>query len=403
MKTTNTNAASLLPGRRDLSLTAIAAGFLSVLVSYTGPMSIYYQAWQSSGLGAGHFASWLWAVSIAACLSGIYLSLRYKTPVVTAWSAPGAALLIGLMPGISMNEVVGSYLVVAVLLILIGASGVFDKVLSAIPRSIACGMMAGILIQFGLKAFAAIDTQPLLAASLIAAYLLLKKFTTRYALVLLFAAGVLLASSLGLTRLDQLGFTVTMPVFYSPEFTLSSLLSFGLPLLLTSLTGQFLPGMAILRKDGYSLSANPVLKVTGVMSVFMAFAGGITTVIAAITAALCTGKDAHPDAGKRYVAGVANGLFYGVGAAMAGSVAMLFTALPPALIAVIAGLGLLGAIGSNLEGIFQDKEEGSEAGVITLLVTASGLNFISIGSAFWGVVLGLIAFYLFRKNPTSTQ
>ncbi|WP_291809508.1 benzoate/H(+) symporter BenE family transporter [Limnobacter sp.] len=383
--------------RSDLSFTAIAAGFLAVLVSYTGPMTIYYQAWQSSDLPTEHFSSWLWAVSIAACLSGVYLSLRYRTPIITAWSAPGAALLIGLLPGISMGEVVGSYLVVAFALIGIGISGVFDKLLGAIPKSIACGMMAGILIQFGLKAFTAIESNPTLALSLIVGFLVLKALLPRYALVLLFIAGVLLAKVMGLTHLDQIHFEWTTPVFYSPEFSLSSLLSFGIPLLLTSLTGQFLPGMAILRKDGYSVSADPILKITGLLSIFVAFVGGITTVIAAITAALCTGKDAHPDAQKRYVAGVVNGLFYGIGAAMAGSVAMLFTALPGALIAVIAGLGLLGAIASNTEGIFQSKE-GSEAGVITLLVTASGLSFLSIGSAFWGVALGLLSYHLL-KNP----
>ncbi len=382
--------------RSDFSFTAIAAGFLAVLVSYTGPMTIYYQAWQSSGLPTEHFSSWLWAVSISACVSGIYLSLRYKTPIITAWSAPGAALLIGLMPSISMAEVVGAYLAVALALIVIGASGVFDKLLAAIPKSIACGMMAGILIQFGLKAFIAIESAPTLAVSLIVLYLILKAFLPRYALVVLFVVGVGLAKLLGLTHLDQLHFEWTVPVIYMPEFSLSSLLSFGIPLLLTSLTGQFLPGMAILRKDGYGVSADPILKVTGLLSVFVAFVGGITTVIAAITAALCTGKDAHPDSQKRYVAGVANGLFYGLGAAMAGSVAMLFTALPVALIAVIAGLGLIGAIASNTEGIFQ-SQQGSEAGVITLLVTASGLNFLSIGSAFWGVVLGLLAYHLFKQ------
>lgn len=377
----------------DWSVSAVAAGLLAVLVSYSGPMGIVYQAWQVSGLPVEVFSSWVWGISMAACISGVFLSLKYRTPVITAWSAPGAALLIVLIPNVSMPEIIGAYLFSGLLLVAVGLSGQFDRLVAAIPKSIAAGMMAGILLQFGLKAFASVQINPALATGLIALFLLMRRFLPKYALLIVLGMGTVASSILGLTQFDQVHLAFTLPSLTWPVFAPEIILSFGIPLFITSLTGQFLPGMSILRKDGYSVSANPILITTGMTSILVAFTGGITTVIAAITAALCTGKEAHSDVSKRYIAGVANGVFYGIGACFASGIAALFSAIPVTVVALIAGLGLMAAIGTNLKGIFSDPTS-EDSGLITFLVTASGLTVLQLGSAFWGIVFGLLAHWI---------
>jgi len=190
--------------------------------------------------------------------------------------------------------------------------------------------------------------------------------------------------------------TLTKPVFIAPEWTWHTTLSLAIPLVVVSLTGQFLPGMAILRVSGYSTPAQPIITVTSLASIVVAFFGGITIVIAAITAALCTGKDAHENPDKRYVAGIANGVFYLLGGLFSGTIVMLFTALPKEFVAVLAGLALIGAISVNVLGAVQEEDH-REASMITFLATASGMSFLGLGSAFWGIVIGSFAYLILNK------
>lgn len=382
---------------KDVSVSALTAGFLAVLVSYAGPLIIFFQAAQSAGVSTEMMSSWVWGISIGAALSGIVLSLWLKMPVVTAWSAPGTALLVTLFPDLSLNEAVGAYLTAGLIILLIGLSGYFDRIVQAIPRGIASAMMAGILFQFGVGAFQAVEIMPALAFGMIAAYLLVKRVLPRYALVLLLLVGVLLSVLLEDSNLSALTLSLAQPQFISPQWTWSSTLSLAIPLVLVSMTGQFLPGMAILRSAGYQTSAKPIITVTSIASLAVAFVGGITIVIAAITAALCTGKDAHEDPAKRYIAGVANGLFYLIGGCFAGTIILLFSAMPTTFVAVLAGLALIGAITSNLMGAVQDAAH-REAAVITFLATASGMSFFGLGSAFWGIVIGTLAYLLLHKS-----
>lgn len=381
---------------RDFSISALTAGFLAVLVSYSGPLVIFFQAAQSAGVATPMMTSWVWAISIGAAVAGILLSWWLRVPVVTAWSAPGTALLVSLFPGLSLGQAVGAYLSAAAILLLIGLSGGFDRLMRAIPRGIACAMMAGILLQFGLGAFRSVESMPQLALGMIGAYLLLKRLLPRYCLVLLLVIGVALAVGLGGSQLHGIELRLATPQFIAPEWSWNATLSLAVPLVLVSLTGQFLPGMAILHASGYATPARPVIAVTGLASLAVACFGGITIVIAAITAALCTGKDAHEDPSRRYVAGIANGLFYLLGGCFAGSIILLFDAMPKAFVAVLAGLALLGAITSNLQGALHEAEH-REAAVITFLATASGMSFFGLGSAFWGVVIGLLAYLLLHR------
>lgn len=381
--------------KRDLSFSAIAAGFLAVLISYAGPLIIVFQAAQAAQVPAEVTASWVWAISVGAGVAGIVLSLWLKAPVITAWSAPGTALLITLFPALPLAEAIGAYITAAVVIGLSGLSGGFDRLVRAIPPAIASGMLAGILFQFGARAFKAVEQAPLLGLGMLAGYLLLKRLSPRYHMVGVLALGVALTAALGQLPAAALQLQFTVPVFTAPAWSWASTLSLALPLVLVSLSGQFLPGMAILRAAGYATPARPILAVTSVGALLTAPFGGITTVLAAITAALCTGKEAHADPSRRYVAGVANGLFYLLAGSVGGSLVALFLALPPALVAVLAGLALLGAIGANLTALVQDAEH-REAGLITFLATASGLNFLGLASAFWGVLFGGAAYALLR-------
>lgn len=372
---------------KDLSLPAIVAGFLAVLVSYSGPLAILFQAGASAGISDQMMTSWVWAISMGAAISGIILSIWLKAPVVTAWSAPGTALLVALFPELSLNEAVGAYITAAVIIFIIGVSGTFDTFVRAIPKGIAAGMMAGILFQFGVGAFTAIETTPALAIGMLLSYVVFRRLFPKYTLVLLLIAGVILAVVLEGASLSGVRWSIAVPQFIEPEWNLGSTLSLAIPLVLVSLTGQFLPGMAILQGAGYSVRAKPIIGVTSLVSLPMAFFGGITTVVAAITAAICTGKDAHEDPSRRYVAGVFNGVFYLVGGLFAGTIVSLFTSLPAAFVAVLAGLALLGAIAGNLFSALEDASH-REASLIPFIVTASGMSVFGLSSAFWGVVIG---------------
>jgi len=378
---------------KDLSLSAAVAGFLAVLVSYAGPLAIFFQAGASAGISTEMMTSWVWAISMGAAISGIILSIWLKAPVVTAWSAPGTALLVTVFPELSLNEAIGAYITAAIIIFLIGVSGTFDAFVRAIPKGIAAGMMAGILFQFGVGAFSAIETTPALAIGMLISYVVFRRLFPKYTLILLPIAGVVLAVVLEGASLSGVRWSIAVPQFIQPVWTLGSTLSLAIPLVLVSLTGQFLPGMAILQGAGYPVKAQPIIGVTSLVSLPMAFFGGITTVVAAITAAICTGKDAHEDPSRRYIAGVFNGVFYLVGGLFAGTIVSLFTSLPGAFVAVLAGLALLGAIAGNL---FSALEEAShrEASLITFIVTASGVSLFELSSAFWGVVIGYVCYLI---------
>lgn len=378
------------------SLTAWVAGFLAVLISYAGPLVIFIQAAQAGHISNAELTSWIWAISIGAGVSGLLLSWWLKLPVITAWSAPGTALLLSLFPDISMPEVVGAYLTAAAIVIAIGVTGYFEKIVAFIPKGIAAGMMAGILFQFGVQAFRASVDMPVVVFAMLAAYLISKRLWPRYAIVIVALTGFAVAFAMGTTHLQALGLELARPVFVVPQFNIGVFLSFTVPLVLVSLTGQYLPGMAVLQLAGYRVPSRAVVAGTGLASLLTACFGGITIVLAAITAALCTGKDAHADPGKRYIAGIANGVFYLAGGAFAGTIVQVFAAFPSALIAALAGLALIGAIVSNIR-ILVSEDAYVEPSVITFLATASGMTLFGLGAAFWGVVFGMASYWLFAQ------
>lgn len=396
---------SAAAGRRswsDWSVSSVTAGFLAVLVSFTGPLAIFYQAAQAGHADSATFASWVWGISIGAAVSGILLSWMLRAPIITAWSAPGTALLITLFPGLSLNEAVGAYLTAAAILLVIGLSGSFDRLMARVPKGVASGMMAGILLPFGLDAFRATATLPLLACGMILAYLVFRRWAARYSVMLLLVAGVLLALALDATHFSGVQLQLVEPQFIMPAWSWASTFSLALPLVLVTLAGQYLPGMAVLKTSGYDTNVRPIMGINSLVSLAVAVTGGITIAIAAITAAMCTGPDAHEDPRRRYVAGIANGVFYLLAGLCGGSIVMLFAALPKELVVTLAGLALLAPITANLAGIVA-AEDHREAAVITFLATASGMRFLGLGSAFWGIVIGMAAWWILHAGRSHKE
>lgn len=385
--------------KNDWSISATVAGFLAVLISYSGPLIIFFQAAQRAHVSTDMMVSWIWGISIGAAVSGIYLSIKYKTPVITAWSAPGTALLVTLFPNVSLNEAVAAYITSAVVIFLIGVTGYFDKLLKWIPQDVAAGMMAGILFQFGIGLFTASDSMPFIVFSMLIVFLIAKRLMPRYTMIWVLAAGVLLSLILGKMNPVDVSFSLAIPQWISPEWTWNSTLNLAVPLILVSLTGQFLPGMAIMKLSGYDTPAKPIITVTSIASLAVACVGGITIVLASITAALCMGKDAHELKEKRYIAGIANGIFYILGGLFAGSIVMLFSLLPKELVAALAGLALLGAIATNISVAMRNDSQ-RDAALITFLATASGMHFLGLSSVFWGICIGVIAHFILTPRST---
>lgn len=368
----------------------VVAGLISVIVNYGGTFILVFQAAKVAGLSPALTASWVWSISIGVGVTGLILSWMFREPIITAWSTPAAAFLVSALATTSYAEAVGAYLISALAFVILGLSGWFERVIRLIPPGVAAGLLAGILLQFGIKAFGGMSIDPLLAGLLIVAYVVLKRFSARYAVV-----GILV---LGLTflliqdRVDLSGLTLTLaaPVFTMPVFSVNALLSVALPLFLITLTGQYMPGMLVLRNDGFKTSANPIVTLTGLGSLLMAPFGSHAFNLAAITAAICTGREAHEAPSKRWIAGVAAGVFYILIGVFGVTLAAVFMAFPATFITTLAGLALLGTIGSSLASAMADAKT-REASLITFLAAAANITLLGIGGAFWGLVVGLVA------------
>ncbi len=386
----------LSPLRLWLSPSHISAGFVAVLVGYTSSAAIVFEAARAAGAGPAQIASWLWALGLGMAVTCIGLSWRYRAPVLTAWSTPGAALLATALHGVPMAQAVGVFMFVSALAALAGFSGWFERLMHRIPRALTSAMLAGVLLEFGLGVFQVLAQQRLLVGAMLASLLLARRLAARYAVALSFGTGVLVAVFVGHWRLPLLPWQLTRPVWVTPQFHWSTLLGIGLPLFVVSMASQNVPGLAMLRTHGYRTPASPLVGWTGVTGVLLAPFGGFSFNLAAITAAICMSPEADPDPAQRWRAAVWAGGFYGITGLLGASVAALFAAFPHALVAAIAGLALLSTIGNSLSAAVQD-ESWREAALVTFLVTASGFSLGGIGSAFWGLALGLLTAAITRR------
>ena len=382
---------------KDLSLSAIAAGFVTVLVGFASSAVIVFQAAQSLGASPEEISSWMWALGLGMGLTCIGLSLRYRMPVVTAWSTPGAAMLIGSVAGLPLSDAIGAFLMSALLIAASGFSGFFERMISRIPASLASGMLAGVLLRFGIDAFAAMKTQLGMVLTMFAVYLLARRLLPRYAVILTLLVGIAFAAGLGLLRVDGLSLQLAKPVFTTPTFSLAAIVGIALPLFIVTMASQNVPGVAVIRASGYAIPISPVVGWTGLVNLLLAPFGAFALNLAAITAAICMGREAHEDAARRYVAAIAAGVFYVVVGLFGATVAALFAAFPKELILAIAGIALLGTIGNSLAAALRDEAE-REPALVTFLVTASGLSLAGIGSAFWGLLAGVVTLLVLRRT-----
>ncbi|HEY9630893.1 MAG TPA: benzoate/H(+) symporter BenE family transporter [Coleofasciculaceae cyanobacterium] len=375
---------------KDFSISAVIAGFVTVLVGFTSSAVIIFQAAQALGASSIEIGSWMFALGLGMGITSILLSLRYRVPVVTAWSTPGAAMLITSAAGVSMPEAIGAFLISGGLITLCGFSGGFERVMGRIPLSIASGMLAGVLLRFGLDVFVAMKTQFVMTFAMFCLYLIMRCLMPRYAVVAALLLGIFIAGVQGLLQVDQINLQLAQPVLTLPQFSLEALIGVALPLFAVTMASQNVPGVAIIRASGYSVPISPVIGWTGVATLALAPLGGFALNLAAITAAICMGEEAHENPARRYVAAVSAGVFYLLVGLFGGTVGAVLAAFPKELVLAIAGLALLGTIGNGLATALASERE-REPALITFLVTASGVTLLGIGSAFWGLVAGALS------------
>jgi len=379
---------------QDLSVSSAVAGFVAVLVGFTSSVAIVFQAAQALGATPAQTTSWMWALGLGMGLTSLGLSLWYRQPVLTAWSTPGAALLAG-TSGVTMPEAIGAFLICALLITLAGATRAFERVMDRIPLAVASALLAGVLAKFGLDAVLSTKSAPLLVLPMAIAYLAGRRWWPRYAVPMVLVVGVIAAALQGRLQMSAVTWAWAAPVWTTPSFSVSALIGVALPLFLVTMASQNLPGVAAQRASGYRTPVSPTITVTGLASLVMAPFGGYTLNLAAITAAICMGREAHEDPAKRYTASVMAGLFYVALGLAGGAVVGLLAAFPRELVAAVAGLALLGTIAGGLATALK-VEAHRDAAMLTFLVTLSGLSLAGIGSAFWGVVAGSLALLVQR-------
>ncbi|TCW09251.1 benzoate membrane transport protein [Raoultella sp. BIGb0138] len=377
----------------SLPLSTLFAGFIAVLVGYASSAAIIWQAAAAAGADAQQIAGWMTALGLAMGVSTLALTLWRKVPVLTAWSTPGAALLVSGLQGVTLSQAVGVFIFANALIVLCGATGLFARLMKIIPHSLAAAMLAGILLRFGLQAFASLEGNLILCGGMLAAWLIGKALFARFAVVAALLVGGAIAVFSGAVAGAHISLAFVAPQYIAPQFTPSLLLSVGVPFFLVTMASQNAPGFATMQASGYQVPVSALMIATGGLALVLAPFGVYSICIAAITAAICQSPEAHPDPQRRWLAAAAAGVFYLLAGLFGGSITALMSALPTAWIQMLAGLALLGTLGGSLFQALNHESERDAAG-ITFLVTASGITLLGVGSAFWGLVLGGVSFAL---------
>ena len=372
------------------SLSNMAAGLVAVMVGFTSSAVIVFQAAATAGASPAEICSWVFALGLSIAVSCVGLSLYYRVPILVGWSTSGAVLLITSLSGVSMPEAVGAFVFSACLTILSGVTGLFERVILHIPRALASAMLAGILLHFGLNVFVAMQAQFLLVCTMLVTYLVGKRFFPRYVIILVLLVGVFVAKAEGLFHLEHIHFALSAPIFTFPVFSMSALMSIGIPLFIVTMTSQNIPGIAVLHASGYRPPISSLITWPGVVNLLLAPFGCYSVCLAAFTAAICTGEEADLQPANRYKATVFAGICWLLIGLFGSAVVALFSAFPQELVLSVAGLALFSTIGSSLK-VALEEEAHREPAIITILVSASGLSLFGIGAAFWGLIAGIVS------------
>jgi len=379
-----------------MRISMISAALVAALVGYGSTIALVLSAAAAVGATAGQTSSWVLAICLAKAAGSALLSAWSRVPVVLAWSTPGAALIAATM-GVSMPHAVGAFLLAGALVALTAAVRPLGRAIAAIPDGLAAGMLAGVLLPFVMRLAGSVQADPALILPLIAVFALVRLWNPSFAVLAALATG----AALGLLHpatAPAPAFVLPQLTFIPPEFDPTVLIGLGLPLFLVTMASQNLPGFATLRAAGYEPPVRPALAVTGLLSMLAGLFGAHTISMAAITAAICLGDDVHPDRAQRWRVGLAYGAIW-VGLGLLGPAILgLIAALPPAIVTALVALALLGPLTGALTAAFTPPPH-RFAAAVTLTVTASGVAFLGIGAAFWGLVAGLAVFGLERAFP----
>ncbi|TJV39824.1 MAG: benzoate/H(+) symporter BenE family transporter [Mesorhizobium sp.] len=367
------------------------SAFVAAIVGFGGTLAIVIAAAHAVGATQIQTASWVTTICLAMAIESLWLSWRTKMPVITAWSTPGLALMAA-SSGFSIGEAVAAFIVAAILLIATGLFKPLTQLISRIPPSVASGMLAGIVVTFALNAVKTVPVDPWLILPLIAAFFIIRLFNPALSVLAVLIGGGLaafLTGRVGGLPTPELS-TLTL---IAPDFTAKAMIGLALPLYLVTMASQNLSGLAVLRAAGYHPEPGPLIGVTGLFSLLSAPFGGSTTNLAAISAAICTGPDVHPDPAERWKTGPFYALAYLIFAIFGASLVAIFAVLPQSLIVLVAGLALMASLANALA--IALKDEGQRmAATVTFVVTASGLTLFGVGAAFWGLIAGLVVLFL---------
>ncbi|AOA57997.1 benzoate/H(+) symporter BenE family transporter [Acinetobacter larvae] len=380
---------------RDFSVTAAFAGFLTFLIGISVSSVLVIQAARGLGADVAEISSWFWALGIGIGSAGLLLSWRFKYPVATSWSTAGLALIIAVAEGYQLAEAIAAFLICGALTAVLGFLGVFQRLLTSIPQALTSAMLAGVLLKFGIGLFADLQNHWSFILSLLAIYIVAKRFSPRYSLVITVIAGVMLSCFMLNFSLSALDWHPTTPVWVQPEFTWAALLGLALPLFVINMASQYLPGIAMIQNYGYKPHVNGLIGWTGLIQTLLAPFGAFSVNIAAISAAISLDEQVHPESSKRYIAGMVCGLCYIIMGLFAATLTQLLLAFPSLFIATLAGIALLATISHNIVLAFQDVQH-RDAALMTFLFSASGVQFFGIGSAFWGLLFGLSVYWIFK-------
>lgn len=393
-------------GAKTIPVSAWTAAFVASIVGYAGTAALLVQAMNALGARPEAIGSALTALCIGIAVTGALLSFRLRIPVILAWSTPGAALLASAPAGLEWNVAIGIFVSASAMMIALALIPALSRLAERFPPAIASGVLAGVLLPFCLKLFEIASMQPMLVAILLAVFVVARQRVRTLALLLVLMAGV----GVTLIRNELDSFEVNM-IFgmlrlTTPAFDLGAVLSVGIPLFLVTLVSQNLPGLAVLRNGDFDAKPATLFLGTGLASLASAFFGGHGINLAAITAAICTSEEAHPDRSKRWIVAVVYAGFYLLMALFSPILIQLFLTLPREVIAVLTGLALVPALSGALETLLMSKTD-REAGVLAFLATGSGLSLFGLGAAFWGLAVGLLALaarsFLEKTSSSSRQ
>ncbi|EKE73232.1 MULTISPECIES: benzoate/H(+) symporter BenE family transporter [Roseobacteraceae] len=383
-----------------LKLSHLVSGAIAVLLGYTSSVAIIFQAIDVLGLSHAQASSWMLALGLGMGLSTLILTLRYRMPILTAWSTPGAALLVLSLQGVRVEEAIGAFLFCGALLTLTGLTGWFEKVAHLIPEAIGSAMLAGILFRFGLGVFSSMEENLPLVVLMCAVYLAGRRWFARFAIPSVLLAGIVFCALTSAFVTDTaFEFSFAMPVFTLPSFSPSALIGIGVPLYIVTMSSQNMPGVVTMKAAGYALPVSSAITVTGLTTLILAPFGGYAFNLAAITAAICAGPEADDNPATRWKAAMVTGVLYCMVGLMGAAVISLFVIAPKALVVTIAGLALLNTISASLSAALAAPAH-RDAALVTFMTTVSGISFMSIGAPVWALLFGALTSLALTRRST---